>query len=397
MLTMQALDQTADTTRREFHKLAKLYGLPDYVKQANPDDTLNPDPRLASTAFADVRNRQFPCHTKAATWVSAVYFAEKRGSLYPKLAEWTEQRLRDFARSWGIEPDLRAIHEKHAELNREQLSDDDYMIVWATDDGRKERHYTLRNPGEVKVAADWFAANRDAYDYHDRKTMASKLLEKAAEFGVTLGDDLDELLERQAGRGTYVPAKAAQAIRDRVLAAPQGTHPEIRERLTKLADQVETNGHLATDAGTVANLCHTIDTLDRRVTKLAGHYTSRLPRPEEIFCEVLYKVARAAVDEAVQLTTGSIYRRDELARLKLSEIREVFGNDIAEACATGIQVDPEKAAEVFHTLPRNDADLLDRVLGEQGIHPMCKAATKHEGPQHHLLRQLARVDRFASV
>lgn len=387
------LDQTADPTRQEFYKFARLYDLPDYVKQASPASTLDPDSEIASTAFADVRNRQFKCATKAATWVSHLYFLEKRGQMHPKLAEWIGQRLDDFAAHWGIVPDIDRLKEKHAALNADNLTDDDYMIVWATADGRKDRHYKVRNAGEVKVAAQWFDEHRDHFTYYDRKTMATKLLEKASQYGVVFPDALDEMLERQACRGTYVPKEAADFIRARVMAAPQKTPAEFTTQLTKLAQQVETNGHLATDTTTIAQLCNTIDVFDR-LTKLAGHYTKLLPRPEDVFCKGLFKTARAAVDEAVQLTTGTIYNRGDFESLKLSELRDVFGNDIADECSSGMLVDAEKAADVFATLPRGDADILDRVLGENGIRPMAKSAQAFNGPQHHLLKQLAAVDRF---
>ena len=388
------LDQTADPTRQEFAKFARLYDLPDYVKNANRD-ILERDDEIASTAFADVRNRQFRCDTKAAAWVSYMYFMEKRSQMHPKIAEWVEQRLDAFANHWGIAGDVEQLREKHAELNTENLSDDDYMIVWASD-GRKDRHYTLRNPGEVKVAAEWFANHRDHFTYYDRKTMATKLLEKAAQFGVMFGDDLDEMLERQSGRGTYIPKEAADFIRNRILAAPAKTPPEFKERLTKLADQVQVNGHLASDPQSVAQLCNTIDVFDR-LTKLAGHYTDILPRPEDVLCKGLYKTARAAVDEAVQLTTGTVYNRNDFSNMKLSQIRDVFGDDIADACCTGLGVDAEKAAEVFATLPRNDANILDRVLSDVGVHPMAKAATAVNRPQHQLLKQLAEIDQFAAT
>lgn len=383
------LDQSGDITRQDFVRYAKLYDLPDYVKQANQSSIFERESRQPATVFADVRNREFKCATAADTWVSWLYFLENgRPQLHHKLAAWIEERLTDFADYWNIGDDVKALREKHATLNTGGLSDNDYMIVWADESGKKVQKCPLTNPGETCKAAEWFLKYRDHFPYHDRKVMATKLQEKAAAYCVVFDDATEQALDRQACNGTYVPTKAAQFIRNRVAAAPQGTDIKMVEGLTKLAEAVAVNGHLASDASTVANLCHTIDTFDR-VTKLAGHYTNLLPRPEDVLCEALYKQARSALDEACQLTTGTVYNKQDFGSLKLSELRDVFGNEIAEACADGMLVDPTKAAEVLSTLPRPDAVLLDSVMEECGIGPMGKAATAVDRPAFELLRQLA--------
>jgi hypothetical protein len=383
------LDQSGDVTRQDFFRFAKLYDLPAYVKQASQGDIFDRDSKLPATVFADVRNREFKCATAADTWVSWLYFLEKaQPRLHHKIASWIEQRLTDFASYWSIDDDIRSLREKHAQLNAGGVSDDDYMIVWASENGDKIRKYPLTNPGETFKAAEWFLEYRDHFPYHDRKVMATKLREKAAEYCVVFNDNVETALDRQAGNGTYVPTKAAQFIRNRIAAAPTNTDPKMIEGLTKLADAIAINGHLATDPSTVSNLCHTIDTFDR-VTKLAGHYTNLLPRPEDVLCEALYKQAKAALDEACQLTTGTVYNMQDFGNLKLSELRDAFGNDIADACADGMLVDPKKAAEVLGTLPRPDAVILDSVMEQCSIRPMGKAATAVERPAFDLLRQLA--------
>jgi len=380
------LDQTDDVSRREIYKFAKLYAFPTYVKQASPADTLDPQPGLASTAFADTRRRQFKCSTKAATWVSYLFFLEKKSEMDPKEAGWTQQRLDRFAQQWAIIPDIAALREKHAELHKDALPDSSYMIVWASEDGSKERKYPLRNAMEVKQAAAWFSEHRDHFAYKDRQTMAVKLLEKANELGAALDEVTDDLLEKQAGRGTFDPATAAQAVCNRVLAA--NTPPEFREPMQKLAENLRANPHLAQCPTTVQELCATVDTFDR-MTKLAQYYSEKIPRPEDIFCSALYKVARAAVDESCTLVTGTVYNRADFDKVALSDMRDAFGNDIADEMATGIMIDPEKMAEVVSTLPLADAKMLDRVLADAGIYPMMKTATAVKGPSFDELKQLA--------
>lgn len=380
-----ALDQTGDTTRADFWRYAKMYNLPDYVKSADPSDVFDTGEEMPSTSFADPRKRLFNCSSKSATWVSYLYFLEKNAEIHPKIAEWIQERLDRFTDAWGIRPDIDALQEKNAALNKEALRDSDYMYVWADEDGAKFREYPIRNGLEVKTATAWFNEHRDHFTYSDRRTMATKLLEKANEFGTGLGDDESEMLEKQAGRGTYDPKVASVHIRQRGALAP---NQDLRDGMAKMAETIQKNPQLAMDPGAIESMCHSLDTFDRLV-KLAGNYTDRVPRPEDIFCGAAYKTARAAVDKACTLITGTVYNRQEFSKLALSDVRDAFGSNVAEAIAHGIMVDPEKFAELAETLPRPDAQMLDRIMYSIGAEPLLKHATTVERPQLSELNQLA--------
>lgn len=385
------LDQTGDVTRQDLHRFAKLYVFPTYVKQADTAKTLNHDESLPSTAYADVRFRQFPCHTKAATWVSCLFFLEKQAELHPKIAEFISERLAGFADDWGIAKDIRELREKVAEVNREHLPDSAYMRVWVDTSGNKQRDYPLRSAMEVKAAADWFGQHRYHFPFDERKVMASRLLEKANAFAASLDDNVDEMLERQAGRGTYAPEKVAEALRDRALVP--GCLPELAEGLRKLAQTVESNPYLATCPDSAAGLCATVDTFDR-ATGLVEAYGPLIPPPEDLVFATAYKTARAAIDESCMLITGAVYNKNDFSRLKVAEIRDAFGDVVADDVANGLMVDPDKMAEVAATFPRPDAQLLDNVLTENAIFPMLKHATAVARPDHDTLRQLASIHDF---
>lgn len=390
---MATLDQTGDTSLRELYRYSKLYSFPEYVKQASHSQTCRPDEKLPSTVFADVRYRRFPCHTKAATWLSYLYFLEKKADLHTKIAGWIEERLDQFAQYWGLSGDIQKLREKHAELHREDpLSDSDYMLVWAGEDGRKERHYPLVDTLSVKKAAEWFAKYRYHWPFEDRVVMASKILEKAAQYGCGLGEELDELLQKQAGRGCYDPKTAAEHIRNRVKIADRVPR-EIRERMLKLAEAVETAPAMAQDPERAKMLAKTIDDFDK-LAHISGKYTPRIPSPEDIVFPATWKVARAFVDTGCVLTTGSVYDRNDFSKLALSDVRDLFGDDLAKEVADGLAVDPEKMAEVAATLPRAEARLLDRLLSDNGIAPVVKQATATTSFSTKELRELAKINQF---
>src|SRR4051812_16296814 len=81
-------DHVADKNGVELIRLAKQYEFPTFVKQANLDQTLNPG-KLPASIYADPRpgREQFPCDTAASTWLSTLYFTEKRAEFHPKDAD----------------------------------------------------------------------------------------------------------------------------------------------------------------------------------------------------------------------------------------------------------------------------------------------------------------------
>lgn len=373
------LDQVDDKSRRDFHMLAQLYPLPEYVKTASEKQVCEPE-GLPSTAYADVRGRKFPCHTKAATLVSAMFFIEKKGEMDPKIAKFVGDRLNMYAKHWGIEPDILAIKEKYANLRKTgtaDLPDSAFAWVWAGN-GEKERRYPLRNATEVKAAAHWLRQYRDQLHYEDRQRIAEKILDKAAEFGAAFADDLDELLEKTAGRGVYDPEKVASMIRDRVKIGHK-VPENVRNGMLKMAGEIESNPMLAEDPTSSIELCKTVDQFDREY-KIVGKYAAQIPRPEDVIFAGTIKSAEHFVKNACCMVTGSIYDKSQFSSLSPSAVRNVLGNDIAQAVTTGIRIDPEKMAEVAATLPAPDAETFDRLMSEVGQPPFRKDATARGVP-----------------
>lgn len=367
------LDQVDDQNHRELFTYSHVYPMPDYVKQASTKQTCQPA-RLPSSAYANPVARKFPCHTKAACYLANVFFLNKRADMHSKIARWTEERLLMFNRHWGIEGDVQTLQAKHAAMHSDgmdRLPDSAFAIVWGDDSGHKVRRYPLRNSLEVKTAAVWLQSYRDQMRFTDRNAIATKILDKAAEFGAAFEEELDDFLQKQAGRGVYDPAEAAEMIRNRIRAT--GPAPEVAKRLEKLAGELETNPMLAEDPTTTVALCDTIDQYDRSC-RLPGKYSAAIPRPEDVLFKGTLKVAAAFVKNACATVTGAIYDRGQFKKLSVSAVRSVLGNEIAAAVTSGIRVDPEKMAEVVPTLPHPDAEILDRLMAEVGQPPIRKEA-----------------------
>ena len=247
------LDASGDLGYVQLHKLAELFGpLPEYVKQASETETLAPEGLLPGS-YADSLNRQFPVHTKAATYTSALYFINNVLQFPADRGKLISARLGKAAREHGILSDLSKLVQREQELAKSAapaaLPDSCFAFVSNGAFG-KDRRYPLRNASEIKAAADWFAKHRDHFVFADRQRMAERILDKAAEFSLRLDDNLDYLLEKQAGRGVYDPAVAAAQLRMRASLIKAA---DVKVGLHKMAVTLESDPLLAEDPATTAD------------------------------------------------------------------------------------------------------------------------------------------------
>lgn len=365
------MDPASDKNRTELTKLAQRYDFPKFVRAADLDTTMNPE-QIAVTAYADPVQKKYACHSAAATWLSAAYFHEKSAEYHPKQRERICERLEKFANYFGIRPAYDAVV-KRAETLRgtDQLPDSSYAYVWQGKDGSKERYYPLTSPLEVKVAAEWLFSNRDRIPFADRNVIGSKILEKAARTGAGLGDLLTDFVEKQAGRGIPDPPELYTMLERRAALARKQDH---REAILKLASAVKSTPRVALQPNELVKLAATVDLIDHSIG-LKGKYTELLPRPEDVIFKVTYTKAASDHGKLCALQTGNIYAKAQLSKLAREDIAGLFGNDFADEVCTGLDVDPEKIAEMAHTLPRPDAELLEHLLSEAGQQPqMGKSA-----------------------
>ncbi len=382
------IDQTADRNFSELHRFAKLYSFPDFVKNASPEQIQETE--LPLTVYADVRPPyQFPCHTKTAAFLSWVWFLEKQAELAPKISSLIEGRLEKFAHNWGITGDVEQLKAKRASWQSDDfgaLPDSSFALVWAGDDGQKERRYPLRNALEVKTAAGWFEQHRDAFSFQDRQAIAQKLLAQADRHKAAIAQ-YDEMLQKQAGRGCCSPKKAAEFVRTRVKQA-RLADPAVRTQLLALADQVAGVDMLTFNNNVSTKLADTLDQFDR----LAGiKYSETTPRLEDVLFGETYTSLYKVASEICTTTTGSIYDVEQFEKLSLGEVREMFGEEFAGAVADGIKVDGQKMAEVAHTLPRPDAQMLDQLMNGAGFAPIVKKSNAHKRPTHAELQHIMRA------
>jgi hypothetical protein len=361
------IDPTTDSTASVLSQLSRRYTFPDFVKSAELEETLQPQ-TLPSSSFAWPQQQKYPCHSSAATWLSAAYFFDKVASLRSSDKQQIEKRLESFADYFGIRGAYEDLKKQAATLNEpQQLPDDCYAFISTSEQGHKECFYPLMDGHEIKTATSWLEANRERIPFAHRTEIGRKILSRANRIGVKLAETEREFLEKQSGDGLPDRPALLQAI-------------EVRANLTKTAEEaaavrelaaaVQKTPAIAMQTPELLKLAGTLDMLDYTLG-LKGKYTSLIQRPEDVVFAFTHSKIAAAKDNKIELANGSIYDRSQISGVTYNDIREVLGDSFATEVCNGFQVDATKLAEIAATLPRGDAELFDTLLRSAGNLPVA--------------------------
>lgn len=398
------MDHVADVANggTELYRLAQLYPLPDFVKTADQSLHLQVPQGVAPTIYADPVNKQFPCHTNVSTWLSHLFYQEKRAEFHPKNQAQIEKRLAQYANYFKIKAACDAITQRWQELHKtaeDTLPDSAFAYVWVGENNEKQRHLVMRNPMEVKVAAEYVSQYHDRFSFPQRHGMAKRILEKAANLGASLGQHT-QYLERQAGRGVCDPAEVVEAIEKRAMCIHADTGATrdgsgnltggLRASFKKMAQCIKESPAQALQPDMLVKLAETLDQLDRQ-WKLDELYGKALTRPEDVIFKNTFSKTAEDLTKHVATTSGKTYEKSAFRKLALSEVRSLFGEDFAEQVKTPLGViDPEKMASLVPTLPRPDAQLLDGLLSDNGIVPVLhKSAAARQGMTPEVINAIA--------
>lgn len=377
------LDQTTDLNGQVTYKLTQQFGMPDFVKSASSEKLYGSDLGLSAKLYADPFNKLYPCHTKAATWLSSLFFLNnKQENKYnSKEASIIEQKIDKFAKYFNVSKEvdqLKIDFKKASSTNLDKLSDEMFALVF-TQDNKKERYYPLRNGNEIKQAAAYIDQYKDVIPLVERQKMAQKILDRAESVGVSFDDDVSEFLDKQAGYGVCAASDAKDLIQNRIYELKKSKAPkELITELEKAASHCIEDADTVRQQNNLSSLAQIIDNLDRSYG-FNKKYSAALPRPEDVLFGVTVKAASTVLSDYCTLTNGKIYKVADFRKIPLNEIRDLMGDEFAdEVSVGGLTTSPEKLAEVASTLPRTDVAVLDRILNSVGIKPVAKEAAHYE-------------------
>lgn len=378
-------DQTTDLSGRQTYRLCQLIGPPDFVKTASGTDLLG-EGELPPHVFADPTRRLYPCHTKAATWLSAAFFFDQREDYPPKTAQRVEEALLKLAEYHGLGFSVKELAQKLAKFKTvpteealQSLDDDSFGLVVTHPDGSKERRYPLRNGKEVQAAAGYLLQYRDRMPYAQRQQMAERILQKASQHAVALPEQ-EEPLQKLAGHGACSAQDAGELIFQHVQVSRKGPGAwnPVQVEMLKLAKICLEKPSQLRAPGSRLRLAETVDAFDREFGLTSG-YGEHFPRPEEVLFGLTGEKMASFVRDNVETTTGRLYTLGDLERIRIREIRDHLGDDYADNMTSdGIHLDSEKAATVLKTMPRPDAQLFDRLCDEVGLLPCLSSPQGQE-------------------
>lgn len=303
-------------------------------------------PPSESAMFCDPVSRRLPCNTKAATFLSALYFYGQLadGTTWPGPlpAQHVEQRLQKAAQYFqmtDVIAELRDQINARANTPAPSLADKDFALT-VKQGSETIRRFPIINRKCVKIAAANLFRNRASYPFAWRKQAARAILERAVEYGVTdIDPDAQSYLSKAAGLFPRDPLEASRSIALRAYMYPS----QICEEMLKAAWVL----YRSTDGTAHSTLCDALDTADRE-TGLHAKY-ARLAMPEDILfmTPVEAKSAAATAADVVTLANGDSYRVSDLART-FSQWGPIFSELPSDAAS-----DSEKLASL---LPQFDTE-----------------------------------------
>ena len=387
------IDQTGDLNGQTMHRLLNLHGAPDYIKQASSRDIYGPEEGLSDSYYADPVTRQFPTHTKEATWVSLAFLFENTDKLPNHKAQLIENRLLKKASDYGIAKDatrLKTSFKKLANDPLNELDNDDFALTLKLPDGSIERHYPLRNASEVKEAAYYLRKFQDTIPLVYRQEIAGKIMEKAAAYGAGLGE-LEEFIDKQAGYGTCAVSDIVNLVNTRLRLLKTAGAAEVKSVLNDVLETCKTAASLVRRRENLVKLAGIIDEVDRYLNLHTSYY-SAFRRPEDVLFGVTQKIAEEFVTDNCTTITGKMYKLADLKKLPLEDIRETFGDEFAkEVSISNLLVSPEKLAEQLSSLPRPEVELLDRLLASRGIYQIAKSAEVQDSSPWYDISSLRKI------
>ena len=379
---MRIYDQSSDTSLQQTYKLlhscdsngSPLWELPDYVKEA-ADASIVGNEALASAIFASPYDRLFPCHTKAATWVSSIFFYTQQSQLGEKTAELVEKRIRAAAKTYGIQDQVALIKQAAAKATAHEDTDDDFGVV-DTDEqsGKSIRIFPVRTEKEVEKAARYLESQRDDIPFAYRVKIARKILERAEKFSVDLANIA--FVTKEASLGFTATSRILDLLENRIKIASlaRKQDPELLQDLRQLHSKISKEpawGHVNDNNVKLACALEEVD------EKLGVKNIAEAVPVNAVLFSVSQQEMNKHASETLRLTTGSCFDLGDIKKVPASAFSELFGSSFTDAVVNGTgDIDLEKVAAVVATFPRNDAELFERLLNSHGIEPVVKTASK---------------------
>jgi len=346
------IDLPSDKGLAHFHAVSRILNLPEFVKQADFTQQVETN-ELPTEAFADVLDRKFPIHTKAAAYLSYAYFLSQQDGLDKQASLRCAQGFDRAREYWGLHEEFEQT--KKAMVKKAEPNVSEFAMVVDTEAGQ-ERFFPVNTPYEIIKSAEALVVNRHRFDYALRSQGAKNIVKAAAKAGLPFSA-LPETLHKMAGCGITTKEAAMLELTKRW---DKEARPSLAEPLHACINAL---GNL--ESGLLGGeVCEKVAAIIDRYDRAAGKPSF----PEDVLFAFTKQAAEKLANNIVTMIDGTSYWLPQLE--KASEAFDVLGQDIVK----GIKdVDGSlnlfKVAELIDTLPRMDAEILKEALTTFGIWP----------------------------
>lgn len=341
-----AFDQQTDYSNKELYGMFVNTDLPEYVKTAELDDSLELS-GLPKTAFADTERRIYPINTPARVYVSNAYFINKKADISKLYGEdytsQLENNIKEAAELFDIAEDL---NNYNSSFNEKTASDYEEHYLTEFDLGETQiRLYPVKTAADLSESADHFVKNIKNYPFDVRVKTAQNIIRFAEELGV---DEVPNLVMKYAG--LYYPDLAGleREIWRRSNKLEKEANKKIYADLISDIDNITEVGEVMK----VAELLFNVENMEGLHDKTA--VAKVLGDPVDcIFTQSIDKVAQELSFIDIH---GDKYKVEDLTKISRDKYEEAFGFELDPA-------DIEKLAEILPTMPRSDVKLFEEISG----------------------------------
>ncbi len=98
-------------------------------------------------------------------------------------------------------------------------------------------------------------------------------------------------------------------------------------------------------------------------------YDDRIVHPLDALRTSVAEKQADPEDKPIKLQNGTVWRTSQFSKVAASDLADAFGDSLMSHVLAGTKVDAEKLAEIAETFPKDEADVLDRLMLDASAEP----------------------------
>lgn len=325
------VDQFTDPQHALLHQLARE--CPEDVSRVKSASLSGSVP---GTVFADQQRGLFPLHTPEHALLSRIYATKQASDISPDVIARIDRALSIYGVNYTPQTSTKQASVADAESDA-GVGAEHYLLP-------QYRGFLVKEAAHVGPAADALIAQRNRLRVATVVQAATRLVKKAADFGMQMNDLPDEIY-KYAGLVNCDTGRLVDWVEARAAIAPDAQSRDSYEKIAKhIIGRIPADG-IARNREDLTKIASLLEDLDRANGLHHQYNTSLLDPMETVFN--MDKVAEPTVTLA-----GKTIPVRSLVALPDEIYAEILGDDVLEhvAGADGSR-DPAELVAVLRTLP----------------------------------------------